>query len=418
MFNELKKNSFILDQLPFYLIIFLPVFLVSGSFLPDLAISLCSILFLINCYKKKITKYFKTKFFLFFILFSFYLILSSLLSNNIFFSLGTSAFYFRFIIFSLCIWYLLEINSLFLLKNLYYILCIIIFSLFIDGSYQFFFGVNIFGYKIIDIYRVSSFFGDELIMGSFVSRLFPLIIGINFYLREKEKSFFFNQLFLNIITLCCLTLIIYSGERSSFVYFLISFFLIILFDFLKFKNFLIFCIFFIFISFLILPNFGTRIFVSTKDQIFEKTLNKNIHFFSKTHEGHYLSALKIFKDNKIFGSGPKTFRLLCNEDRYSVSKNSCVSHPHHSYIQILSETGLLGFCFLILIFLFICIKILKLFYLKFFQKEKIDIFFVSVISMFLISLWPLTPSGNFFHNWLSIIYYFPAGIYMWLVNKN
>ena len=26
-----------------------------------------------------------------------------------------------------------------------------------------------------------------------------------------------------------------------------------------------------------------------------------------------------------------------------------------------------------------------------------------------ISLWPLAPTGNFFHNWLNIIYFMPIG---------
>jgi hypothetical protein len=37
--------------------------------------------------------------------------------------------------------------------------------------------------------------------------------------------------------------------------------------------------------------------------------------------------------------------------------------------------------------------------------------------MVLISLWPLLPSGNFFGNWLNVIYYLPLGFIMYNLNK-
>ena len=42
----------------------------------------------------------------------------------------------------------------------------------IDGYIQYFTGTNLVGFEILDN-RISSFFGDELIMGSYLSRLFP-----------------------------------------------------------------------------------------------------------------------------------------------------------------------------------------------------------------------------------------------------
>ena len=47
----------------------------------------------------------------------------------------------------------------------------------IDGYFQFFTGVNLLGFKINGM-RVSSLFGDELIMGSYLSRLFPLLFSL------------------------------------------------------------------------------------------------------------------------------------------------------------------------------------------------------------------------------------------------
>ena len=35
---------------------------------------------------------------------------------------------------------------------------------------------------------IDSFFGDELIMGSFVSRLLPMVIGISFLMKFKNQN--------------------------------------------------------------------------------------------------------------------------------------------------------------------------------------------------------------------------------------
>ena len=69
------------------------------------------------------------------------------------------------------------------------------------------------------------------------------------------------------------------------------------------------------------------------------------YVFSKQHHEHYLSALNIFFDNKLFGVGVKNFRKICKEDKYNYSKLTCSTHPHNTYIQLLSETGLLGFAY-------------------------------------------------------------------------
>ena len=65
---------------------------------------------------------------------------------------------------------------------------------------------------------------------------------------------------------------------------------------------------------------------------------------------HYRGGIEIFKKNKIIGSGFKTFRFECKNDK---KKNiSCPSHPHNIYIELLSDTGSIGLIiFLILIFL-------------------------------------------------------------------
>ena len=84
-------------------------------------------------------------------------------------------------------WYLLEKNKL-LLKYLFISIIICFSSLIIDGYFQYSFGKNIFGIEMFRENRVSSFFGSELILGSYLSRFFPILFGLFVYLDKKKKQ--------------------------------------------------------------------------------------------------------------------------------------------------------------------------------------------------------------------------------------
>ena len=162
-----------------------------------------------------------------------------------------------------------------------------------------------------------------------------------------------------------------------------------------------------------------RIYEQTKIQLtYNKEIKERINIFSQTHEDHYRSAIKIFKDNIIFGAGPKSFRLKCSDPKYLVSDNSCVSHPHNTYVQLLSEIGIIGFLFVFFIFIILCINLIKIIYEKYFLNNYISPLKISLLICFLITLWPLIPSGNFFTNWLNVVYYLPVGFFLWALKKN
>ena len=177
--NYLKKIN-----INFLIALIIP-FLIWGPFFPDLVISLSSLLFLIYLFKKKKFNYFNNKPIIIFFVFCSYCILISLFSaKNILFSLQSSLFYFRIGIFACLIWFLIERDKK-ILSYFYYVLIICFSALIVDGYIQFFFGTNIIGLPKSGS-RISSFFGDELIMGSYLSRLSPFLFAL-FFLKKKTK---------------------------------------------------------------------------------------------------------------------------------------------------------------------------------------------------------------------------------------
>lgn len=413
------KNEFFFNKIPFYLTFLLPAFLVSGPFLADSVITVCAIIFLINSYKNNLWSYYRNYFFYFFFFFYICINLSSLFSSNVIFSLKTSLPYLRFIIFSLSTWYILNTYSKKLIKYFLYCFLIVFIILVIDGLYQYVNKYNLLGHPLLHN-RVSSLFFDELILGSFVSRNFPLFLGL-FYLYSKNYNLsLIIKIFFFIIIIFIPYLVFLSGERSSFFYIVLSGIYILLFfrDKKLLITYLVSVLLIIFGIFFLEKRFSDRIITTTKQQLFyNQSNNKKINIFSKTHEEHYLSAFKIFKDNVILGAGPKSFRLKCAEEKYLISEFSCVSHPHNTYLQLLSETGLVGFFLIFSLFALLCLSSFIMIYQNYFLKKNIKPFKIFLFASFLITLWPIVPSGNFFTNWLNIIYYLPLGFFLWFHYK-
>jgi hypothetical protein len=221
-------------------------FLISGPFFSDVIVSFSSLFFLYHVFDKKDYFYFNNKPLIIFFLFCLVCIFCSLLAENILFSLKSSLFYLRFGVFSCLIWYLIEKDKN-ILNYFYYALVICFLVLIIDGYYQFFNKENIFGFQIINI-RVSSFFGDELILGSYLSRLFPLLFAL-FLIKKKMK---FEIYFIGLLFILVDILIYMSGERSSFFFLNLStvFMIIFIKEYQKFRlaTFLIAIIFIFLLS--------------------------------------------------------------------------------------------------------------------------------------------------------------------------
>ena len=199
-------------------------FLILGPFFPDLIVSFSAIYFFYYVFKHKEFFYFFNKPFLIFFSFCIYCILVSLfVAKDIMLSFESSLFYFRIGIFSCFIWHLIDKDKNILIY-FYYALVLSFSVLVIDGYIQYFTGFNLLGFKLSGV-RVSSFFGDELIMGSYLSRLFPLLFAL-FIIKKKQK---FEIYIIGILFILIDVLIFISGERSAFFFlYLSTIFIIIL----------------------------------------------------------------------------------------------------------------------------------------------------------------------------------------------
>ena len=395
-----------------FLIILVVPLLIWGPFFPDLIVSVSSIIFLIYIFKNNKFYYFKKIPLIIFFIFCFFCVLATILvAEDKLLSFESSLFYFRVGVFACVIWYLIE-NDKIILKYFYYILVICFSLLVIDGYYQFFNGTNLFGFTNEHSVRISSFFGDELIMGSYLSRLFPLLFAL--FLIKKKKNY--EIYYIGILFILIDVLIYISAERTSFFFLNLStlFIIVLIKDYQKFRL-VTFLIAIILITFLTINNkeISDRMIKGPAKSmgLVKDAQNKNI--FTPSHDSLIKTAFNMFKDKPILGHGPKMFRKICKDEKYATGISPCMTHPHNFHVQLLAETGLAGYSFLFISFLYVlycAYRQLKSIILN--QKRYLSDYQVCLLAGILITVWPFSPNGNFFNNWLMIVYSLPVGFYL------
>lgn len=402
-----KKNQ----TINLILVLILPL-LIWGPFFPDLIVSISSLIFLIFVFKKKLFFYFNNKPLIIFFIFCIYLVLiSTFVATDILMSFESSLFYFRIGVFACIIWYLIDKDKN-ILKLFYYTLVLCFSILVVDGYFQFFFGINTIGLPTYGT-RISSFFGDELIMGSFLARLFPLLFAL-FLLQDKKK---FEIYFIGILFILVDVLIYISGERTAFFFLNLStlFIILLIKEYRKFRVITFVCAL-IFISVLSLSSdkISNRMIMSPIKSMGFDQRDKDKKIFTPSHDSHIKTAINMFLDKPVFGHGPKMFRIICKDKKYQVGITPCENHPHNFYVQLLAETGIIGFTFLLSAFIYVIYvsyRQLKTILLKQ-EKRYLTDYQVCLLAGILITLWPLAPNGNFFNNWLAITYSLPVGFYL------
>ena len=348
-----------------------------------------------------------------------------------------SLFYFRFFLLAYVISHLLEFKN----KTLnYVILSFSFFSVFlaIDIIYQYFTGYDFFGFEagmctypngsnLIDPHyceRFSGFFGKELIAGNFLATygIMFLFLFLSKFNNLKYNSYIFLSSFITIIFA-----IILSGERNSILALLIILIFNLIFNQKYRKKLLLLVSLFLVIFYFLFTNVDNvkhryfdwpiNIVKSTQSDGIKKLINT-------TWGSHYITSYEIFLNNKIFGSGFKSFREECKKKEYEYKKinqkydlklyqSGCSSHPHNLYFEVLSELGLVGFSlFLIVLYLTIIHPFFRNF--KIITKKSDIIILLSIILTF---IFPFKPTGSFSSSAFSTNMWFFIGFYLYFINQ-
>ena len=428
-FNNFLSKTNNLDKFLISIIFLFPILLSISIFLADLFASISALILIGLLFVKENKKIiYQIRIELYYFLIFYIIILVSLFFSVSFEkSFLPSFFYFRYFLFAVGIYYLFK-KYRFFVNIFFYSLAITFSIVFLDSMLQYMLGYNSLGYKTgaDPTPYITSFFHDEKKLGSYLVRLLPIFISLIYFLKLDKFSTYILFLFGFFIFL--------TSERTAFFLYII----ILFFNFLIIKKRIKF---FILSSLIIISifTFNERLKYKYVDYtlkqlgFIETKWNQNYdgkkRYFSKEHEDLSLTAFTIFKDNYFNGSGIKTFYKICNlykleEKKKNIdylsylnrnNKITCSTHPHNTYLQILSEIGIFGFLIVFIFFLKALYTNIKI--IIFSKKlDNINLSYYFLNLGIIINLFPLIPSGNFFNNWISLIMFYPLGYWLF-INK-
>ena len=137
----------------------------------------------------------------------------------------------------------------------------------------------------------------------------------------------------------------------------------------------------------------------------------------------YFKEFSTFYDtwliNKYIGGGIKNFRYYCHV-RPNINKKEnfiCNMHPHNYYLEILTETGLVGFFIIILIF---SLTLYQTVYKKYFTNSSLQFnnTIIPFIFLFFIEIFPIKSTGSFFTTGNATYLFLILAILIGLIRKH
>ena len=395
-----KKDFFILPKknaLSYYLLIFFPVFLILGNFFINFFYLVFTFLAISNF--KESQKFYKSYVFYLLIFFLTYLLI------HLFFSINLANSFPRVIKFILIIFFIKEFQNLiqnkdFSFEKVLFYWTLVFFIISFDIVFEFIIGFNILGFYTLMPGRIASFFGDELVVGGFYHFISLLVL-----------AFFINRKFSNsIILILSISIILISfaiGERANFIklFLSLSLFLFFIIKTSFFKKVGISLIILILLSIVVLTNENIKYRYYNQIKVIYSSDGLNKFFKESQYGAHQNVAYRIFKNNLFFGVGLKNFREeskkgIYKNDKFKQTDVRQATHPHQLHLELLSETGLLGYlAFFVLILYSIYYSINN------YLMNK-NIYQLASILFVFSNLIPLIPSGSIFSTFYGGIFWF------------
>ena len=401
-----KKLFFLLK----FFLLFLPISIIVGNSALNINCFIIIIIYLlIFFFQKEIFLKYK-KIFYIFIFFAALSLLNIYFSNYKNLSIVATIGILRYFIIMMAFLYCLENDNKFL-SLFSKILFIILLLVSLDTLLQYFSGKDIFGYENLSKHgnRLTGPFGDEYIVGGYLSKLAFISV---LFLIDKNKKYH-----LIVYLLFTLLVVILSNERMATIMFTFSFIVYFIFSInFNYKKKIILTV--------VLISALTSLFIFNKDlkehfitKSFDQigiTQNNSVSneqphysFWDSQWGAHFLTAFEIFKSQPLLGSGIKSFRAECREERYekidsAEFKQRCNTHPHNIYFEFLSETGILIFIPFVLLNLILTYKLI----FTLFSQKKLNDFNLLIFCSFVIMFFPIQSTGAFFSTWNGFFYWF------------
>ena len=401
MFKDYPPTFTEIDKSIFLIILIFPIFFITGNLLINFFYISIAILSIFNFSKN--SHFLRSTIFYLLIFFLLYLIVNLLLSTNTFNSLP------RVLKFLLIILFVKEIHSLNNKGKNYFekiikFWSLVYFIVTIDILFEVFFGFNTLGFRSTMEGRIASFFGDELVVGTFYH--FFSLIFLAYLVNQKYSNFLIILLIIMIVITSFMI-----GERANFIKLFLSIliFSLIIFKTNYIKKISILIIILSILATILYSNEGLQKRYYNQISTIYSVDGIKKYFKESQYGAHQITAYEIFKDNLFFGVGLKNFReesrkVIYENKDYKKTYERQATHPHQVHLELLSEIGLIGYISFFILMLFSVVISAKN-YLK-----NQNLYQLSTIIYIISCLIPLIPSGSLFSTFFGGIFWLSFGL--------
>jgi O-antigen ligase len=349
-----------------------------------------------------------------------YLVVRSLFAPDIKHALAKSSLFIRFILFAICLEFVVSKDKK-VSHKIFIALCLALIFLILDGFLQFFTGHDLFGKPKTGSNRLTGPFSKP-ILGTAIASFGIIAVAGLIPLLKKTTKHLFNILFSAVAIFIIVFLV---GERAALLRFIISITLLCLGMFLKCKDtktkkYICMISFAVFLLFSISVGIISLLNTAVADRQIVSSVHEVTNHQSSSYLFLWTTGLKAGLSNILFGVGPNHFEFFCGAHPHP-TMNWCGNerlmymHPHNIWIELFAEAGLIGVALFSILLYELAKKLIT------FCKTRPDFFACAlVIGVGLAAfqrLLPL-PSSGFFKNWYAIPIWFALGWMLCIIRTN
>ncbi len=390
----------VLDRLGVWLIVVLPILFVAGRAPADIAISLIGVLFLLRSASGLGWRWLETPWLAFALFFWGYLLLVSALAIDPGGSFGRALPFLRFILFAAALQHWL-LTTRHRVRMVLTTLAIAVAFVLLDCLYQYAFGHDVFGKTAEGAFRLSGPFNND-VAGTFMAKVTLPLLGwwFTWSAGRGHLSWTVGGALALIVGL----VILLTGERTAMVSYVMGVaFLVLAVREIRRPLLLIGLIGMTALGVLIANQGDLRArFVGHTTADFED-------FWNNRYGIIFVHAIDAWRDAPVTGVGLKNFRLTCetgNFEHRGEIATWCFNHAHNPYLELLSETGVVG----LVLFLGLILLILKEIAAGWRTVRPDYPLVAGASASLLMFLWPVMVSKSLFSNWNAMLLWLAIGL--------
>jgi O-antigen ligase len=391
-----------LDGCALSLLVLLPLLFIVGRAPAEIAMSLIALLLLIRSQFGLGWHWLKTAWVAGALGFWCYLLLASIFAISPADSFSRALPFVRFVLFAAALqhWLLTDARHLRLFLTS---LAIAVGFVVLDCFYEYAMGHDLLGKVAEGAYRLSGPFNND-VAGAFIAKTSLPLIGWWFAWSAGKGRI--SWLAGGLLAVTIGATIMLTGERTALVTYGLGLFILVM-SVRRIRLQLV--------TVGLLATIGAVSVIAANDDLKSRYVGHTMadvdDFWADRYGIIFVKAFKAWQDQPLTGVGLKNFRLTCETPNFKQQgpvESWCFTHPHNPYLEVLSETGMIGFLLFLLL-----LGLLFRDLVSGWRRQRLRPDFPLVVgasASLVLFFWPVMVSQSIFSNWNGMLLWLMIGL--------